>query len=288
MNTEDGNPPSGRPADPERSALDWPGEVGLGGEFLAKVELRLRRRRRRRIAGTASVAILLFFAAFWGVPYIRDTATVATIATQRHTHAMADGSSAELNAGSSLHVDFRRGQRMVQLNQGEAFFSVAKDAAHPFFVKTSAGTIRVTGTQFNVRVSGTGAVEVTLMEGAVTMQPASGETESLVPGQQLVLGSGRANLRTLPPEALENVVAWRKGRIALDGLTLAEAAERMGAFHGRKIVVASDIAGLHPGGVIPVDDLKGFFSGLELALSVQVMPISDGSFRIIGNARRGP
>ncbi len=286
MNAKDGNPQSGKPADPERTALDWPREAGLSEEFLAKVDLRLRWRRRRRIAGTASLAILVFFVAFWGVPYVRDTATVATVAAQRHTHALTDGSSAELNAGSSLHVDFRHGQRMVQLTQGEAFFSVAKDTARPFFVKTSAGTIRVTGTQFNVRVSGTGAVEVTLMEGSVTIQHASRDSENLVPGQQLVLGPAGANLRALPPDALENVVAWRRGRIALDGLTLAQAAERMGAFHGQKIAVAPDIAGLHPGGVIPLNDLKGFFSGLETALAVQVLPVSDGSFRIVGSVRR--
>ena len=42
------------------------------------------------------------------------------------------------------------------LAAGEAFFQVAKDSARPFFVETAAGSVRVTGTQFNVRTAPAG------------------------------------------------------------------------------------------------------------------------------------
>ncbi|HWA08318.1 MAG TPA: FecR domain-containing protein [Opitutaceae bacterium] len=283
MNANNGTPPSS--TSPERSALDWPREAGLGGEFMAKVNLRLRRRRRRLVGG-GSVAVFIFFFALWAVPYVRHTAAVATVAAQRRVHSLADGSVAELNARSSLWVDFRHGQRTVRLDQGEAFFSVAKDARHPFLVKTPAGVIRVTGTKFNVRVAETGMVEVTLVEGAVTMRTAAGEEDKLVPGQQLAAGPGQTQLKALSPEAVENALAWKRGRIVLDGLTLAEAADRMSRFHGHGISVAADVAGLHPGGMMALDDLQGFFSAMEATLPVQVLPAADGSFRVVGRGSR--
>ena len=66
-----------------------------------------------------------------------------------------------------MHVDFRYGRRFLRLEQGEVFLSVAKDAASPFLVDTPAGRVRVTGTEFNVRVVAGSRLEVTLLEGEV-------------------------------------------------------------------------------------------------------------------------
>ena len=285
--------------------LDWPREAGLADEFLARVEIRLnRRKRRRRRLLSGGVALLAFAGALlWAVPYVRHTATVETVAARRQTLALADGSQAELNARTSLHTDFRYGRRLVRLDRGEAFFAVAKDPEHPFLVETPTGTIRVTGTQFNVRLAETGATEVTLLEGSITVgaglprdaSPSNSELRTsnselrtpisearsiaLSPGQQL--NTAHAAARTLTPTEIENTLAWRTGRLALDGLTLAEAASRLAAYHGLRIEVAPDVAALRPGGTYPVDDLDAFLRAFESALTVKVLPRGDGSYRII-------
>lgn len=66
---------------------------------------------------------------------------------------LSDGSKITLNAGSELKypVQFIEGEknRTVFLN-GEAFFEVAKNEAHPFIVNTQDMDVEVLGTQFNV------------------------------------------------------------------------------------------------------------------------------------------
>lgn len=207
-------------------------------------------------AGLAAAAAVAFL---WLVPYFRDTQLVATVAAQRSTLSLPDGSRAEMNAQTTLHTDFRRGRRHVRLDKGEAYFEVAKDATHPFFVETPGGTVRVMGTQFNVRLAATGRPEVTLLEGAVVYENAVARIQ-LTRGQQI---SAIGDLRQLSPAELGNVTAWREGLVVLNGLTLAEAAARFAAFHGKIITVVPEIATLEMGGSYSLDDLSGFFDALS-------------------------
>src|SRR5690606_28947840 len=57
-----------------------------------------------------------------------------------------------LNAGTSLKypVKFIKGKNREVYLTGEAFFEVAKDAAHTFIVNANGLNIRVLGTKFNV------------------------------------------------------------------------------------------------------------------------------------------
>lgn len=102
---------------------------------------------------------------------------------------------------------------------------------------------------------------------------------SLLPGQQLTITD--PTVRDLTPAELENALAWRTGRLALDGLTLAEAAARLAAYHGIRIEVAPEVAGLRPGGTYTVENLDNFLRAFENALTVKVLPRGDGSYRII-------
>jgi transmembrane sensor len=263
------------------SVLDWPLELGLTREvLLRKLETRRKVRRLNRVAagGAALLAIGLFIG-FWAVPYVRDTGSFRTLVANRQVFALADGSDAELNADTRLRVDFRHGRRVVDLQSGEAFFSVARDPAHPFSVRTPAGTIRVTGTRFDVRLVGDRGAEVTLLEGAVSVEKPDGSVVGLAPGQQFESADGR--VRALSAAELSTATSWQRGEFAFGGLTLAEAAERLGRYHGRRITVAPEIAGLRPDGVFPVDNLSAILSGISSALSVKVIPAADGSYSII-------
>lgn len=236
------------------------------------------RRWRGWWVAAAGVAAALVAGVSWTVPYFRDTRTVATIAAQRSTLSLPDGSRADLNAQTALFTDFRRGRRFVRLEKGEAYFSVAKDPAHPFFVETSGGTVRVTGTEFNVRLAPEGRPEVTLLDGSVLFENAVARVK-LVPGQQL---SADGELRNLAAGELENVTAWRQGRIVLNGLTLAEAAARFAAFHGKTITVAPDLAAVQMGGRYSLDDLAGFFDALsDERLALRVVRRDTDNYAII-------
>jgi transmembrane sensor len=67
---------------------------------------------------------------------------------------LTDGSTIELNGGASIGYPdrFLYGERTIKLLRGDAFFSITKDARHPFIVKTGNNTrIKVLGTRFNVK-----------------------------------------------------------------------------------------------------------------------------------------
>jgi len=236
------------------------------------------RRRARWIAVAAGLAAVLALCVIWLVPYYRDTRNIATMAAQRSTLSLPDGSHADLNAQTALFTDFRGGARFVRLRKGEAFFSVAKDPAHPFLVETPAGTVRVTGTHFNVRLTPDSRVEVTLLEGSVEIQNSLARL-ALRPGQQL---SAAGELRALSPRELECVTAWREGRIVLNGLTLAEAAARYAAYHGNAIAVAPELAATQLGGSFELDNLQGFFDALaDDTLGLRVIRRAPGNYAIV-------
>jgi ferric-dicitrate binding protein FerR (iron transport regulator) len=82
---------------------------------------------------------------------------------------LPDGSQVWINSGSKLTYNetFKGTTRDVQLD-GEAYFDVVKDAAHPFIVHTSGIDIKVLGTAFNVKAyKAEPVVEATLIHGSI-------------------------------------------------------------------------------------------------------------------------
>lgn len=82
---------------------------------------------------------------------------------------LADGSVVYMNSASRLKypVRFTGGERLVEL-EGEAYFEVTKNEAHPFVVRTKRLDVTVLGTGFNVMAYRKDArTEVTLVNGKV-------------------------------------------------------------------------------------------------------------------------
>lgn len=243
-----------------------------------KIAARTSRTWRRWLAaGTAAAAMIaVAFLVFGGAREI------STQAAERRLAVLDDGSHVELNARSAVAVRFDRTARRVHLLRGEALFTVARDTTRPFLVETPAGTVRVTGTIFNVRAAAADRVEVTVLEGRVRVQPrAHDATEaSLAPGAQALLAANRAEVRELGEGAAQDVAAWRSGQAVFDGAPLREAAERFAAYHGRVIVIEDAAAGARLGGRYALDDFEGFLESIERVLGVRVRREAGGTVRI--------
>jgi len=70
---------------------------------------------------------------------------------ERRTLTLADGSVVTLDARSRIQVKYRDRERLIDLDQGQARFDVAKDPARPFRVSAAGReTVLAFGTQFNV------------------------------------------------------------------------------------------------------------------------------------------
>lgn len=257
-------------------------QQGMAQELadLVVVEVRKQERRKRKLTRGVGLLALFLAVGLWAVPYYRSTDTISTRTANRQTLALSDGSRADLNAQTQLKTDFRYGRRAVRLTEGEAFFNVAKDAAHPFLVETPAGTVQVTGTQFNVRLLPNKSAEVTLLEGSVAIHQ-TGTDSQLSPGEQLTFGSGREQRAALRPAELERVTAWRDGRLILDELTVAEAAARMSRYHGKRIDVDPEAGTILLGGSCPLDDLPAFLESLKATQKLSILDNRDGSCRVL-------
>ena len=113
--------------------------------------------------------------------------TLSTGRGETYTLILPDQSKVWLNAASSITystdlVD-SKGIRKVQL-QGEAYFEVFKDKAHPFIVSTANQNVEVLGTHFNINSYVDEPVTATtLVEGSVKISKAK-FSRLLKPNQQ--------------------------------------------------------------------------------------------------------
>lgn len=138
--------------------------------------------------------------------------TIRTLAGMEYTLTLSDGTRINLNAESEIHfpVSFRSAQRVVELS-GEAYFEVAKDAEHPFVVKTKHLSVKVLGTSFNCRAyEDEGVVTTTLAEGKV--QVFNGQKfKDIMPGEQIVYEKETEIMRVNRVE-ISYYTAWRDGK----------------------------------------------------------------------------
>ncbi len=100
------------------------------------------------------------------------SSTYTTQIGERRSIALADGSTIDLNARSTLRVNFSKTERNVELIDGQALFEVAKDKARPFIVRSGETVVRAVGTQFDVYHKKEGTT-VTVIEGSVAVLTSS-------------------------------------------------------------------------------------------------------------------
>lgn len=147
----------------------------------------------------------------------------STLVTQRGQQApamyLADGTKVWLNAASSLRfpVVFNGNKREVQLT-GEAYFEVAKDAAHPFIVDAEGSQIKVLGTHFNVMAyKDEPATYATLLEGAIQLVHGTSST-MLAPGEQgQVNREGAVKVKKVDTQL---ATAWLKGKLPMENMEI--------------------------------------------------------------------
>jgi len=233
------------------------------------------------LAAAAAVAVVV-----WHGPSPAPFDHVATAAGQRQSITLPDGSHVDLNAQTSLALESNGAERRVRLADGEAFFQVSKDPSRPFIVETPAGSVRVTGTQFDVHLESGQPFEVTVLEGSVQVRP--GELSGAQSSAPFALGAGDrlsadakgVAVKALSRSAVEDTLAWRQGQIVFDHTPLREALGRFARYHGRGIIASPEAANLSIGGRYSLDDIDGFFAAVEEILPVRVTRDLSGTVRV--------
>lgn len=166
---------------------------------------------------------------------------------------LPDGTQVWLNAASSLRYPtaFTGTDREVQVS-GEAFFEVAKDAAHPFRVTVNKQhTIVVLGTRFNVNAyEDETLAKTTLLDGAVKVMFNSGTLQEvqLQPGQQAQVSSTEATMQLVKNVNLEQEMAWRSNAFSFEGQTLEEIMKQISRWYDIEVVFRGKVTGISFGG----------------------------------------
>ena len=148
-----------------------------------------------------------------------------------YTIVLADGTQVWMYAGSRLTYPSRfiGKERNVYL-QGEAYFKVAKDAAHPFVITTDRAEARVLGTELNVSCYDALSCHVALINGSVEVKGKSSDNAvRLLPGQGATIGS--SDNIAVAAEDMEGYEYWRNGFLYFEDATLADIATAIGRWY---------------------------------------------------------
>ena len=168
------------------------------------------------LAAASVAALALGAASFSSVTVVAGPGALTQV-------TLPDGSSAELNSGSTLShprwaLPWGGGTRTVRL-AGEAYFDVVS-APQPFTVETFNARVVVLGTRFNVRARDEvgGGTDVALETGRVRLEarptgsaqdPEGGAAVELEPGQGAGIPVGAAVPEPPTLVTLERATAWR-------------------------------------------------------------------------------
>jgi ferric-dicitrate binding protein FerR (iron transport regulator) len=184
------------------------------------------KRYKRRLAVAASLLVLVLCGFLWRHLSTRpgkgeDTLEISYVpAGSVKKLLLSDGTVVWLNARSTLRYPDTFGgkqQREVYL-EGEAYFDIKKDEAHPFLVHTPGLTTHVLGTQFNVKAYQPRKAEVTLIEGKVMLTTAgiavgNGTTKAdtlvLAPNEKAVFTAGQLLAKETSTPAQQPVNAMK-------------------------------------------------------------------------------
>jgi transmembrane sensor len=236
---------------------------------LSGMPVRPRRSWVYPAAGIAAALALAVWPASYVVHDMLHTQRFSTDIGQQYRAALPDGSLVELNTATKVAVELKPNAREVRLPRGEAVFEVARDARRPFVVKTKLAEVHATGTVFSVCTEKglevavrEGAVEV-FREGMLVARVSAGETFSMSKDGQVVSHEAGQGAR------ITRELAWRDGKVAFAGETLAQAAEELNRYNREKVEIAdAQTAAIHVGGYFRATDPEGFARALEKSFPV--------------------
>jgi transmembrane sensor len=191
---------------------------------------------------------------------------------QLRTVQLQDGSVLTLAPRSAVSVDFEGETRRVRLLRGDAYFEVARNPDRPFTVSSSRLKTTVLGTGFEVR-SASDQPLVGVRHGRVRVQAETGASRELTSGEGVHLGpTGDLQLFETDPE---NVAAWRRKQLIVEGRPVAEVVDALRPWYGGVILARGHrLNSDRVTGVYDLNDPVGALTALSRANGASVQRIS--------------
>lgn len=197
---------------------------------------------------------------------------------------LSDGSTIQLNAQSRIEIHFSAAERDVDLIEGQALFSVARNPARPFVVRSNGTQIRAVGTQFDVYRKRRGTT-VTVVEGRVAIvgpspalvSPSSMTGASSQSGPPVFVTAGeQASVTPQEPARASRAdvaaaTAWTRGELVFQSTPLRDVVEELNRTSSRRLVIEdTTLLNYHISGVFPYADPAGLDGFLKQRFGVVV------------------
>jgi transmembrane sensor len=234
----------------------------------------------------AAAAVVVLGIMLWSRPdagNIRYSVTTETGGMKKLE--MPDGSVIRLNSDTIVAIDFTTGERRVDLQRGEAHFTVAKDPSRPFMVTAAGVSVRAVGTAFNVALK-SARLEVLVTEGKVkvletpkaqsVLSSPEDNHPALSAGQTAVVDLASratpapvATVLTLPAAEIEQALAWQIKLLEFDEKPLRDVIAEFNRYNQHQLVIADVSLGRRAfGGVFRADNYEDLVSLLEKRFGV--------------------
>jgi transmembrane sensor len=220
--------------------------------------------KRRLVAVAATLLITALGAVAWflwpaGSDYRTPVGGLASV-------PMSDGSKVTLNTNSEIHIALTEKERRVALDQGEAFFEVAKDPRRPFVVEAGNRRVIAIGTRFSVRREAND-IRVVVTEGQVRVEQKGTRLEppaNLRAGDVARASEAGLMLQKRQLPEVEEALSWRTGYLVFHETVLAEAVAEFNRYNTRKIVIQDpEVAAFKFSGNLRSTNFEGFVRLLE-------------------------
>ncbi len=230
------------------TALDVaPGKIGATLTLANGKKVRLSNVVNRQIAQQGGVAISktadghLIYQIENTKGAVNSFNTLSTDKGETYVVILPDRSKVWLNASSSLTYSTNlndHGIRRVKL-QGEAYFKVFKDKAHPFVVRTGNQQVVVLGTEFNINnYRDEPAIATSLIEGSVKVISDKLQEQTIIPGEQL---SNDGKNFKVSKVNLDNVADWKDGEFNFQHLPFRVAMRKIARWYDVEVIYDSSV-----------------------------------------------
>ena len=122
---------------------------------------------------TSAAVVLVLVGLVFTLPNnsMEGSQTYITAIGEQRRITLADNSIVQLNTNSAVVVSYTDSERGIQLQKGEAHFTVGHNPHRPFLVRAGNGIVRAVGTAFSVRLY-EHSVDVIVTEGRVALNKA--------------------------------------------------------------------------------------------------------------------
>jgi transmembrane sensor len=203
--------------------------------------------------------------------YLRPP-TYITGSGEQRVVTLTDGSTVNLDARTRIRVRYSDTQRDIDLLEGQAFFTVAKQPDRPFIVHSDATEVRAVGTQFDV-YRRKNATVVTVVEGRVAVEESAAPTKVSVsssPESAIVVSAGEQVIASVGavekpvPFDAHKAIAWSQGKLVFDSVPLGEVIEDFNRYLPHPLYIDdTQLLQVHISGVFSTTDSQQFVEFLH-------------------------